>query len=134
MKLILENYDEINKYLSYLENNKNTIHNFDIPDIYENSISLLDISRRIENCLKCENIFYIGSLIQWNYQELLKIPNFGKKSIQETKEALSKLGLSLNTTLNFYFPTGKNRILDHSGIRELEDSIKKQKDINLNDK
>ena len=59
----------------------------------------LDLTVRSANCLKAENIYYIGDLIQRTETELLKTPNLGRKSLTEIKEVLAARGLSLGTKL-----------------------------------
>jgi len=55
----------------------------------------LELSVRSANCLKNENIVYIGDLVQKSESELLRTPNFGRKSLNEIKEVLSQMGLEL---------------------------------------
>lgn len=55
----------------------------------------LDLSVRSANCLKNENIIYIGDLVQKTEADMLRTPNFGRKSLNEIKEILEKMGLSL---------------------------------------
>jgi len=55
----------------------------------------LELTVRSANCLKAENIHYIGDLIQRNESDLLKAPNLGRKSLNEIKDILSTKGLSL---------------------------------------
>ena len=55
----------------------------------------LELSVRSANCLKNDNIVYIGDLVQKTEQEMLRTPNFGRKSLNEIKEVLSAMGLSL---------------------------------------
>ncbi|MFW6028308.1 MAG: DNA-directed RNA polymerase subunit alpha C-terminal domain-containing protein, partial [bacterium] len=59
---------------------------------------------RSANCLKAENIYYIGDLIQRTEMELLKTPNLGKKSLTEIKDVLAKQGLSLGQKLENWPP------------------------------
>mgnify|MGYP001954462812 CR=1 FL=1 len=59
---------------------------------------------RSANCLKAENIFYIGDLVQRDESELLKTPNLGKKSLTEIKDVLAQNGLSLGTKLEVWPP------------------------------
>jgi len=59
---------------------------------------------RSANCLKAENIFYIGDLIQRSEVELLKTPNLGKKSLTEIKDILALKGLSLGMRLENWPP------------------------------
>ena len=55
----------------------------------------LELTVRSANCLKAENIYYIGDLIQRTETELLKTPNLGRKSLNEIKEVLASMGLHL---------------------------------------
>ena len=55
----------------------------------------LELSVRSANCLKNDNIIYIGDLVQKTETEMLKTPNFGRKSLNEIKEILTELGLVL---------------------------------------
>jgi DNA-directed RNA polymerase subunit alpha len=55
----------------------------------------LELSVRSANCLKNDNIVYIGDLVQKTEAEMLRTPNFGRKSLNEIKEVLAHLGLSL---------------------------------------
>lgn len=64
----------------------------------------LELTVRSANCLKAENIFYIGDLIQRSEFELLKTPNLGKKSLTEIKDVLAQHGLSLGMKLESWPP------------------------------
>ncbi len=64
----------------------------------------LELTVRSANCLKAENIFYIGDLIQRTEFELLKTPNLGKKSLTEIKDVLAQHGLSLGMKLENWPP------------------------------
>lgn len=64
----------------------------------------LELTVRSANCLKAENIFYIGDLIQRTEVELLKTPNLGKKSLTEIKDVLAAKGLSLGIRLENWPP------------------------------
>jgi DNA-directed RNA polymerase subunit alpha len=55
----------------------------------------LELSVRSANCLKNDNIIYIGDLIQKSEAEMLRTPNFGRKSLNEIKEVLAQMGLHL---------------------------------------
>jgi DNA-directed RNA polymerase subunit alpha len=69
---------------------------------------------RSANCLKAENIFYIGDLIQRTEFELLKTPNLGKKSLTEIKDVLAQHGLSLGMKLeNWPPPSLKEKAIEH---------------------
>jgi DNA-directed RNA polymerase subunit alpha len=65
----------------------------------------LELTVRSANCLKAENIFYIGDLIQRSEFELLKTPNLGKKSLTEIKDVLAQHGLSLGMKLENWPPS-----------------------------
>ena len=66
----------------------------------------LELTVRSANCLKAENIYYIGDLIQRTENELLKTPNLGRKSLNEIKEVLAQRGLTLNMRLENWPPAG----------------------------
>ena len=55
----------------------------------------LELSVRSANCLKNDNIIYIGDLVQKTEAEMLRTPNFGRKSLNEIKEVLACMGLRL---------------------------------------
>ena len=55
----------------------------------------LELSVRSANCLKNDNIVYIGDLVQKTEAEMLRTPNFGRKSLNEIKEVLAQMGLHL---------------------------------------
>jgi len=67
-------------------------------------IDELELTVRSANCLKAENIQYIGDLIQRTEVELLKTPNLGKKSLNEIKSVLSEMGLTLGVRLDNWPP------------------------------
>mgnify|MGYP001336775154 CR=1 FL=1 len=66
----------------------------------------LELTVRSANCLKAENIYYIGDLIQRTENELLKTPNLGRKSLNEIKEVLASRGLTLGMKLENWPPVG----------------------------
>jgi DNA-directed RNA polymerase subunit alpha len=66
----------------------------------------LELTVRSANCLKAENIYYIGDLIQRTENELLKTPNLGRKSLNEIKEVLASRGLTLGMKLEAWPPAG----------------------------
>lgn len=65
----------------------------------------LELTVRSANCLKAENIYYIGDLVQRTEVELLKTPNLGKKSLTEIKDVLAAKGLSLGMRLESWPPS-----------------------------
>ena len=64
----------------------------------------LELSVRSANCLKNDNIVYIGDLIQKSEGEMLRTPNFGRKSLNEIKEVLAQMGLHLGMEVNNWPP------------------------------
>lgn len=64
----------------------------------------LELSVRSANCLKNDNIVYIGDLVQKSESEMLRTPNFGRKSLNEIKEVLSQMGLHLGMEINNWPP------------------------------
>ena len=74
----------------------------------------LELTVRSANCLKAENIFLIGDLIQRTEVELLKTPNLGKKSLTEIKDVLATRGLSLGMRLENWPPENLDDLLASS--------------------
>lgn len=64
----------------------------------------LELSVRATNCLKNDNITYIGELVQKSESDMLKTPNFGRKSLNEIKEQLAQMGLSLGMDVDGWPP------------------------------
>ncbi len=64
----------------------------------------LELSVRSANCLKNDNIVYIGDLVQKTESEMLRTPNFGRKSLNEIKEVLSQMGLNLGMQIQNWPP------------------------------
>jgi DNA-directed RNA polymerase subunit alpha len=76
----------------------------------------LELTVRSANCLKAENIQYIGDLVQRTEVELLRTPNLGKKSLTEIKEVLESHGLSLGMRLDNWPPVSLKRDDDRDVI------------------
>ncbi|HHO59346.1 MAG TPA: DNA-directed RNA polymerase subunit alpha, partial [Thiotrichales bacterium] len=85
----------------------------DIDPILLRPVDELELTVRSANCLKAENIYYIGDLIQRTEVELLRTPNLGKKSLTEIKDVLASHGLSLGIQLDNWPP---------ASIREKEEA------------
>ena len=88
--------------------------NFDEPEIQQDQgvseklsfnsnllkkVEELELSVRSANCLKNDNIIYIGDLVQKSESEMLRTPNFGRKSLNEIKEVLTQMELNLGMTV-----------------------------------
>ena len=78
----------------------------------------LELSVRSANCLKNDNIVYIGDLIQKTEAEMLRTPNFGRKSLNEIKEVLASMGLSLGMDVPNWPPENIEEL-----AKKLEDQI-----------
>lgn len=76
----------------------------DIDPVLLRPVDDLELTVRSANCLKAENVYYIGDLIQRTEVELLKTPNLGKKSLTEIKDVLAQHGLSLGQRLENWPP------------------------------
>ncbi|HOJ68500.1 MAG TPA: DNA-directed RNA polymerase subunit alpha [Candidatus Hydrogenedentes bacterium] len=68
------------------------------PEMLE-PVSKLELSARASNCLRAAGVSMIGQLVQFTEGDLLKLPNFGKKSLEEIREKVAELGLSLGMTV-----------------------------------
>lgn len=76
----------------------------DLAHLLRQPIDHLDLSVRSMNCLKSDNVFYIGDLVIRSEQQMLRTPNFGRKSLTEIKEVLSKMGLELGMQVDDWPP------------------------------
>ena len=76
----------------------------DFPPMYLSAVDELELTVRSANCLKAEQIYYIGDLIQKSEQDLLRTPNLGRKSLNEIKEVLTEKGLELGTEIENWPP------------------------------
>ena len=76
----------------------------DIDPVLMQPVDDLELTVRSANCLKAENIYYIGDLVQRTEAELLKTPNLGKKSLTEIKDVLAKYKLALGMKVDNWPP------------------------------
>src|ERR1700710_3033358 len=90
-----------------MNSNPRQAQNFD--PILLRPVDELELTVRSANCLKAENIYYIGDLIQRTETELLKTPNLGRKSLNEIKEVLASRGLTLGARLENWPPQGLDK-------------------------
>ena len=94
---------------TYLEVQEDVEDDSDVPQIDPvllRPVDDLELTVRSANCLKAENIYYIGDLVQRSENELLKTPNLGKKSLTEIKDVLATHSLSLGIKLEDWPPKG----------------------------
>jgi len=84
----------------------------DFDPILLRPVDDLELTVRSANCLKAENIFYIGDLVQRSENDLLKTPNLGKKSLTEIKDVLASRSLSLGMKLENWPPASLRDKLD----------------------
>jgi len=75
-----------------------------VEELLRQPIDHLDLSVRSMNCLKSDNIFYVGDLVMRSEQEMLRTPNFGRKSLTEIREVLDKMGLDLGMQIEDWPP------------------------------
>ena len=91
--------DQLKVFVNFEEPEKETVEET-VPELAFNPALLkkvdeLELSVRSANCLKNDNIVYIGDLIQKSEAEMLRTPNFGRKCLNEIKEVLATMGLHL---------------------------------------
>lgn len=87
------------------------------PSLNENlfkTVDSLELSVRAANCLENANIKYIGELVTKSEAEMLKTKNFGRKSLNEIKDILSEMGLSLGMTIEGFDPSTLRQDGTHS--------------------
>ena len=92
--------DQLNVFVNFEEPRKEQAVSVSTPELPFNPALLkkvdeLELSVRSANCLKNDNVVYIGDLIQKSEAEMLRTPNFGRKSLNEIKEVLAQMGLHL---------------------------------------
>jgi len=100
--------DQLSIFVNFEEPQKETTTET-IPELAFNPALLkkvdeLELSVRSANCLKNDNIVYIGDLIQKTEAEMLRTPNFGRKSLNEIKEVLAQMGLHLGMEVTNWPP------------------------------
>ncbi|MGA0531739.1 DNA-directed RNA polymerase subunit alpha [Hansschlegelia sp. KR7-227] len=100
--------DQLEVFVNFEEPKKESAPS-SIPELAFNPALLkkvdeLELSVRSANCLKNDNIVYIGDLIQKTEAEMLRTPNFGRKSLNEIKEVLAQMGLHLGMEVGGWPP------------------------------
>ncbi len=103
--------DQLTIFINFEEPTEFAVPSLDEPETLNpnlfRSVDELELSVRSANCLQNANIKYIGELVQKTEAEMLKTKNFGRKSLNEIKEVLTSMGLSLGQTLDG-FPSRKD--------------------------
>ena len=115
--------DQLQLFITFEEPKKAVESGEGKPDLPFNPALLkkvdeLELSVRSANCLKNDNIVYIGDLIQKTEAEMLRTPNFGRKSLNEIKEVLTSMGLSLGMDVPNWPPENIEDL-----AKKLEDQI-----------
>jgi DNA-directed RNA polymerase subunit alpha len=100
--------DQLNVFVNF-EEPRGAVEPSPIPELAFNPAFLkkvdeLELSVRSANCLKNDNIVYIGDLVQKSEAEMLRTPNFGRKSLNEIKEVLAQMGLHLGMEITGWPP------------------------------
>jgi len=100
--------DQLSVFVNF-EEPKPEVATTEVPELAFNPALLkkvdeLELSVRSANCLKNDNIVYIGDLIQKSESEMLRTPNFGRKSLNEIKEVLAQMGLHLGMEVTGWPP------------------------------
>jgi DNA-directed RNA polymerase subunit alpha len=100
--------DQLSIFVNFEEPEKESTE-VSIPELAFNpsllkKVDELELSVRSANCLKNDNIVYIGDLIQKTEAEMLRTPNFGRKSLNEIKEVLAQMGLHLGMEVTNWPP------------------------------
>jgi DNA-directed RNA polymerase subunit alpha len=80
-----------------------------LEDVLYVLVDELDLSSRAQNCLQAAGIKYVGELVQRTEQDLMKMKNFGRKSLKEIKDSLAERGLSLGMRLEGFDPSKAQR-------------------------
>ena len=100
--------DQLNIFVNFEEPRREVeaapMQELPFPPAMLKKVDELELSVRSANCLKNDNIVYIGDLIQKSEAEMLRTPNFGRKSLNEIKEVLSGMGLHLGMDVESWPP------------------------------
>ena len=99
--------DQLSLFINFEEIQEEEVVEEETLDINPNllmKVDELELSVRSANCLKNENLVYIGDLVQKTESEMLKTPNFGRKSLNEIKDVLGQMGLGLGMRLENWPP------------------------------
>lgn len=99
--------DQLNTFISFEETHEEEQEEEEKLPFDRNllrKVDELELSVRSQNCLKNDNIVYIGDLVRKSEGEMLKTPNFGRKSLNEIKEVLANMGLRFGMEVDGWPP------------------------------
>jgi DNA-directed RNA polymerase subunit alpha len=100
--------DQLQPFINFdepqLESPEEDTDNFPFNRNLLRKVDELELSVRSANCLKNDNIVYIGDLVQKTESEMLRTPNFGRKSLNEIKEVLKVMNLELGMDIESWPP------------------------------
>jgi hypothetical protein len=94
-----------------------TIEHLPFNPVFLTRVDELELSVRSSHCLKNDNIAYIGDLVQRTEAEMLRTPNFGRKSLNEIKEVLAQMGLHLGLQVPGWPPENVEALADAYAMR-----------------
>ena len=112
--------DQLNNFINFEEPEEEEVTEV-IEDLPFNKnllrkVDELELSVRSANCLKNDNIVYIGDLVQRSEPEMLRTPNFGRKSLNEIREVLKVMGLELGMDVENWPPENIEEL-----VKKIED-------------
>ncbi len=106
--------DQLTPFVNFEDPEEVQSEEDDQPEFNRNllrKVDELELSVRSANCLKNDNIVYIGDLVQKSEQEMLRTPNFGRKSLTEIREVLSQMGMSLGMSVPEWPPENIDELI-----------------------
>jgi hypothetical protein len=101
-----------------------TVRRAYINPAFLEKVTTLELSIRSASCLKNDNLIYVGDLVQKTEAEMLRTPNFGRKSLNEIKEVLAQVGLHLGMEIPGWTPENVEQLhgwLETPFIRKIDD-------------
>ena len=102
------------------EGSMSSVSDIDLTQIFNKRVSDLELSVRSNNCLSNEDIYYIGQLVQRSEMDIIRTPNFGRKSLDEIKSVLSDIGLSFDMDVGSWKVPSEDDISSDHVMKEFE--------------
>jgi DNA-directed RNA polymerase subunit alpha len=108
--------DQLTPFINFVEkiskeeNVQEEVQQVGFNKVLFRKVSELPLSVRSHNCLRSENIIFVGDLVNKDENELMKLPNFGRKSLNEIREVLLSIGLELGTRIDGWPPENLTEI------------------------